>query len=217
MKKNTFWHLMIIVALLLSNFVKAQVTLESEIHITDLAMYFTGVKNQNSTRQSFTEPYDYAYGRTLTPHGDCIKSYKQFVFMTWYRGGKSDRHVMLTRYNTETKSMKTIEFPHQHTGFKGKWWIGETHNIIAIGISPLNGTIHMVYDMHAYNKTSLPNDFFNYSVSKKNMAFVPDAEFTLDKFVQNANKKKETACSKITRAFFIKNVNKKKEIVLFKM
>lgn len=186
MKKNTFWHLMIIVALLLSNFVKAQVTLESEIHITDLAMYFTGVKNQNSTRQSFTEPYDYAYGRTLTPHGDCIKSYKQFVFMTWYRGGKSDRHVMLTRYNTETKSMKTIEFPHQHTGFKGKWWIGETHNTIAIGISPLNGTIHMVYDMHAYtNGGVFANDYFRYTYSINGAAELPDEDFTLNKFVKD--------------------------------
>ena len=166
--------------------IQAQVTLEREVKITDLAMYFNGVRNQNSTRQSETEAYDYAYGPALSPHGDCIKNYKQYVFMTWYRGGKLDRHVMLTRYNTETGAMKTIEFPHQHTGLKGKWWIGETHNTIAIGISPLNGTIHMVYDMHAYtNSGAFTNDYFRYTYSVPNAAELSDEEFTLDKFVKD--------------------------------
>ncbi len=149
-------------------------------------MYFNGERNQNSTNNGETTPHDYAYGRTLTPHGDCLKTYKNFVFMSWYRGGKSDRHVMLTRYNMETGSMKTIEFPHQHTGFKGKWWIGETHNTIAIAISPKNGTIHMVYDMHAYTNSGVfVNDYFRYSYSVENAAELPDEEFTLDKFVKD--------------------------------
>lgn len=166
--------------------ISAQVTLENEIKITDLAMYFNGVKNQSSSNSSETTAYDYAYGRTLTPHGDCIKTYKQYVFLSWYRGGKNDRHVMLTRYNTETGTMKTIEFPHQHTGFNGNWWIGETHNTIALGISPINGTVHMVYDMHAYTNGGLfVNDYFRYSYSVNNAAELPDADFTLDKFVKD--------------------------------
>jgi hypothetical protein len=93
---------------------------------------------------------------------------------------------MLTRYNTETGTMKTIEFPHRHTGLKGKWWIGETHNTIAIGISPVNGTVHMVYDMHAYtNGGAFANDYFRYSYSIENAADLPDEEFTLDKFVKD--------------------------------
>jgi len=173
-------------ALIVTFIASAQVTLEKEIHITDLAIYFDGIKNQSSTRQGASEPYDYAYGRTLSPHGDCIKTYKQYVFMTWYRGGKLDRHMMLTRYNTETGSMKTIEFPHQHTGFNGKWWIGETHNTIAIGISPINGTIHMVFDMHAYgNSGPFVNDYFRYTYSVSGAAEVSDEEFTLNKFVKD--------------------------------
>ncbi|AUS06284.1 BNR-4 repeat-containing protein [Pseudotamlana carrageenivorans] len=186
MTKKLHLNLFFITFLLFSMSTKAQVTLESEVKITDLAMYFTGVQNQNSTRQAETEPYDYAYGSALSPHGDCIKTYKHYVFMTWYRGGKLDRHVMLTRYNTLTGAMKTIEFPHQHTGFKGKWWIGETHNTIAIGISPLNGTIHMVYDMHAYTNSGVfTNDYFRYTYSMPNTAELSDAEFTLDKFVKD--------------------------------
>ncbi|MBC3758668.1 BNR-4 repeat-containing protein [Hyunsoonleella sp. SJ7] len=186
MKKITFVRFVFSIILFTVFVAEAQVTLESETHITDLAMYFTGIKDQNSTRQSETEPYDYAYGRALSPHGDCIKTYKQYVFMTWYRGGKLDRHMMLTRYNTDTGTMKTIEFPHQHTGFKGKWWIGETHNTIAIGISPINGTIHMVFDMHAYtNSGAFVNDYFRYTYSVSGAAELPDEDFTLDKFVKD--------------------------------
>lgn len=186
MKYYTLKHLILSVLFVLPLLTCAQVMLESEVKITDLAMYFNGVKNQNSTNSDRTTAYDYAYGKSLTPHGDCIKTYKQYVFMSWYRGGKNDRHVMLSRYNTETGSIKTIEFPHQHTGFNGKWWIGETHNTIAIGISPLNGTVHMVYDMHAYTNNGLfANDYFRYSYSVDNAADLPDNEFALNKFVKD--------------------------------
>ena len=185
MRKNTC-NIIFFVFLFLSFIIEAQVSLEKEIKITDLAMYFNGERNQSSTNSSETTAYDYAYGRTLTPHGDCLKTYKNFVFMSWYRGGKDDRHVMLTRYNMETGSMKTIEFPHRHTGLKGKWWIGETHNTIAIAISPINGTVHMVYDLHAYTNSGVfANDYFRYSYSVENAADLPDEEFTLDKFVKD--------------------------------
>ncbi|MBB3696625.1 BNR-4 repeat-containing protein [Flammeovirga yaeyamensis] len=166
--------------------VYAQVTLEKEVKITDKALYFDGVKNQNSTNDDPNSAYDYAYGNSINPHGDCIKTYKEYVFMTWYQGGKDNRHVMLTRYNTSTGSIKTIEFPHRHTGLSGKWWIGETHNTIAIGISPINGTIHLAYDMHAYsNSGNFVNDYFRYSYSEENVAELTDDEFTLDKFVKD--------------------------------
>ena len=185
MKKNIHKALLFKLLFVFS-LVNAQVTLEKEVKITDLAMYFNGARNQNSTNNSETTPHDYAYGRTLTPHGDCIKTYKQYVFMSWYRGGKTDRHVMLTRYNTKTGAMATIEFPHRHTGFNGKWWIGETHNTIAIAISPINGTVHMVYDLHAYTNSGVfANDYFRYSYSVPNAADLPDEEFTLDKFVKD--------------------------------
>ncbi|WP_245617650.1 BNR-4 repeat-containing protein [Siansivirga zeaxanthinifaciens] len=99
---------------------------------------------------------------------------------------------MLTRYNTITGTLATIEFPHRHTGYQNRYWIGESHNTIAVGVSPLNGTIHLLYDMHSYSNTrpsdgSLSNDYFRYSYSIANAAALPDADFTLDKFVQNSN------------------------------
>jgi len=197
MKKNTFSvrflvkNLYVLLALCLAQINFAQVVLENEVKITDFGLHFNGSKVANtSSDNGSTTAYDFVFGRNISAHGDCIKTYGDYVFMTWYRGGKTDRHVMLTRYNTITGTMATIEFPHTHTGFQNKWWLGESHNTIAVGISPLNGTIHLLYDMHAYSSSrpsdgSLSNDYFRYSYSIANTASLSDAEFTLDKFVQN--------------------------------
>lgn len=188
MKKTTFRTIFFALLLLLSSTAGAQVTLEKEVKITDLAMYFDGNRVELNTTTNSTTGYDYVYGSALTPHGDCIKVYGDFVFLTWYRGGKQDRHVMLTRYNQKTGVQKTIEFPHQHTGYNNRWWIGETHNTIAVGIAPKDGTIHMVYDMHRNGRiAAFANDYLRYSYTKKNAATVPDEEFTIDLFVQSPN------------------------------
>lgn len=169
----------------------AQVTLEHEVKISDFGLYFDGDRVSSSpVHTGENEPYDFRFGRIITPHGDCIKTYNDYVFMTWYRGGKSDRHMMLTRFNTQTGTLKTIEFPHRHTGYLNDWRIGESHNTIAVAISPLDGTIHLLFDMHAYSRTrpsdgSLSDDYFRYSYSVKNAASVPDEEFNLDLFVTN--------------------------------
>ena len=186
----TFNKIFCLILLFSTQLIQAQVTLESEIKVTDIAMYFDGTQVPLNHSANSTTGYDFVYGRALTPHGDCIKVYDKFVYMTWYRGGKTDRHVMLTRYNTESGTLKTIEFPHQHTGYNGRWWIGETHNTISIGISPKNGTIHMLYDMH--RNANIPsfvtnNDVLRYSYTVAGAATVSDDEFTIDKFVQSEN------------------------------
>ncbi|WP_282035774.1 BNR-4 repeat-containing protein [Saccharicrinis aurantiacus] len=161
----------------------AQVSLLDEVVISNKTLFFDGVKVDLDHTANSTTGYDYVYGNALTPHGDCIKAYKEFVFTVWYRGGKSDRHVMLTRYNTLTKVAKTIEFPHQHTGYDGKWWIGETHNTIAVGICPKDESVHLLYDMHRNgNVASFGDDHFRYSYSVTGAATVADADFELNKF-----------------------------------
>lgn len=188
MKYHTLFML-----LWLSVSLHAQVVLEAEVKISDIGLHFNGSKvGANAPDNGDETKYDYHFGTTISAKGDCIKSFGDYVFMTWYRGGKTDRHVMLTRYNTVTGTMATIEFPHRHTGFRNQWWIGEAHNAIAVGISPLDGTIHLLYDMHAYSPTrpsdgSFANDYFRYSYSKPNAASLPDEEFTLDQFVQDSN------------------------------
>lgn len=171
----------------------AQVVLEKEVKITDFGLHFDGSKvDASNSNDDVNTPYDYYFGKSISAHGDCVKTYGNYVFMTWYKGGKGERNVMLTRYNTNTGTSATIEFPHQHTGYQNKWWIGESHNTIAVAVSPIDGTIHLLYDMHAYSRArpsdgSLSDDYFRYSYSNKNIASVSDADFTLDKFVKNSN------------------------------
>ncbi|NMM50383.1 T9SS type A sorting domain-containing protein [Marinigracilibium pacificum] len=162
-----------------------QVRFESETRITDLGLHFDGNKvGRNASNSS--SGYDYFFGPRISAHGDCIKKHKEFIFMTWYKGGKYNRHVMLSRLNTKTGVIKTIEFPHTHTGLNGSWWIGESHNTIAVGISPKDGTIHMLYDMHSYaNSGMFKDDYFRYAHSKKNAATVPDSEFNLGLFIKD--------------------------------
>ena len=191
MNKTSQIFLSSILLLLFFNFsIKAQVKFKKEVKITDIALHFDGKKVSSDTAPNSTTRYDYAFGPQISAHGDCIATYKQYVFMTWYKGGKQNRNMMLTRYNTETGTKKTIEFPHRHTGWRNVWYIGESHNTIGIGVSPLDGTIHLLFDMHAYTKTrptdgSLKDDYFRYSYSKKNAAEVSDEDFTLDQFVQD--------------------------------
>lgn len=172
--------------------IKAQVTFEKEVKITDIALHFDGGQVDSEDAPNSATGYDYAFGPQISAHGDCITTYKQYVFMTWYKGGKENRHMMLTRYNTETGTEKTIEFPHQHTGWRNIWYIGESHNTIGVGVSPLDGTIHLLFDMHAYTRNrptdgSLANDYFRYSFTSKNAAEVSDEDFNLDLFVKDAN------------------------------
>ncbi|WP_082026788.1 BNR-4 repeat-containing protein [Flammeovirga sp. OC4] len=169
--------------------VLGQVTLESETKISDIGLHFDGQKVGGSASNTGTD-YDYFFGPKISAHGDCITEFDGFVFMTWYKGGKNNRQVMLSRYNKSTGVVKTIEFPHRHTGYQNKWWIGESHNTIAVGVSPLNGTIHLLYDMHAYSRTkpsdgSLSNDYFRYSYSVANAATVSDSQFKLSLFVNS--------------------------------
>ncbi|WP_078061815.1 BNR-4 repeat-containing protein [Catenovulum maritimum] len=180
----------------------ATAKLELEIEVSDQALYFDGEKK--SVTQARNEPYiegqkyNYAYGRSIVPHGDAIKAYKDYIFMTWYRGGILDRHMMLTRYNTKTGAKVDIEFPHQHTGFEGRWWVGETHNTIAVGISPKDETIHLLFDMHAYSpgkdtggNGSFKHDYFRYAYSLPGAASVEDDKFTLAQFVKDTGANSE--------------------------
>ncbi|WP_111979565.1 BNR-4 repeat-containing protein [Algibacillus agarilyticus] len=177
-----------------TSYVNAAVTLENEIKITNHGLHFDGANLDYGTVgqvDETTAKYDYFFGPNISAHGDSVKTYGDYVFTTWYRGGKFDRHVMLSRVNTVTGSIATIEFPHQHTGFRGNELIGESHNTIAVAISPINGSIHMLYDMHAYDDNNhggkFKDDYFRYSYSVPGAADVPDNEFTLNKFVKDTS------------------------------
>lgn len=173
---------------------ESNVSLVAEVKITDDGLHFNGKKLTHRTldqASTDSDSYDFFFGRNISAHGNAVTTYKNYVFMTWYRGGKNDRHVMLSRYNKISGTTSTIEFPHQHTGFRGDPNIGESHNTIGVAVSPINGTIHMVYDLHAYDNNNhggkFLNDYFRYSFSVSGTADLADNEFTLDKFVKDTS------------------------------
>jgi hypothetical protein len=128
-----------------------------------------------------------AFGDVITPHGDCIKVYKDYMYATWYQGGMDNRQVWLSRKKIGSGNWKHIKFPHRHVMFRRDPALGDAHNAIAIGICPKDDTIHLLYDMHAYTPDDFKNDFFNYSYSKKNAALVPDSEWNIDLFYPKQN------------------------------
>ena len=163
---------------------QAAVTLEQEYKVADVGLYFNGVQTKGaSPNKNNPDVIDFAFGKTISAHGDAIKVHEEFIFTTWYKGGKSERNLMLSRYNTKTGVVKTIEFPHKHTGYNGQWWIGESHNTAAVGISPKDGKIHILYDMHSYSNSQFNNDYFRYAYTKTKAATVADKDFTLDIFI----------------------------------
>ena len=186
MKKVIFSVLLICFFNQIQGQTKLAVTLNEATKVTkenEGGLFFAGTKDVN-----------YRFSQRISPHGDCIDVVNGYAFVTWYKGGMDTRNLMLSRknLNIENSPWVTIEFPHKHIGqggelLNGTGIRGDSHNTAAIGISTLDNTIHIIYDMHAYNETSLPNDFFNYSVSKKEMAFVPDEEFTLAIFNAKRN------------------------------
>tara|TARA_R110002051_G_scaffold95649_1_gene165605 strand:- start:46256 stop:48364 length:2109 start_codon:yes stop_codon:yes gene_type:complete len=182
--------LLIIVTIGFLNAINAQTklsaTLKSATKVSkegEGGLYFAGTKDVN-----------YRFSQRISPHGDCVDVVNGYAFVTWYKGGMDNRNLMLSRKNLNVADSPwvTIQFPHKHVGqsgelLKGTGIRGDSHNTAAIGVSTIDNTIHMIYDMHAYGKGSLPNDFFNYSVSKKEMAFVSDDEFTIDIFNTKRN------------------------------
>ena len=56
----------------------AQVKFKQEVHITDDVLFFDGKKVSAGAPNS-TTGYDYIYGNSVSPRGDCIKTYKHFI------------------------------------------------------------------------------------------------------------------------------------------
>lgn len=136
---------------------------------------------------------DYQFGPQLSAHGDCIKVSNGYLFVTWYQGGSDKRFLRLSRrrLNDSAAEWVHIDFPDQHNGYRGDPTKGDSHNTAAVGISTKDGRVHLLYDMHAYDRNNFPDKFFNYRISDAGAAYLPDAEFTIDKFSDRRDYLKE--------------------------
>lgn len=173
---------LVFILFFLSTNTDAQITREFEIKVTDSGLYFDGEK-RTTDKHIDESGFEYYFGRRITPHGDCIKKYGDFLFLTWYLGGEENKNIMLSRLHIPTQTLETIKFDHTHVGYQHKYThIGDSHNTIAVGICPLDSTVHLLYDMHSYSQASYPESFFNYQVSLKGAANVPVGSFTKELF-----------------------------------
>ena len=175
--KNFFLVIVLYIFTLLSNAqeIKTISYVSSEL-ISNEGLYFEG-----------TLGVDYKFGKRITPHGDCIDVLNGYMFVTWYKGGMDKRNLMVSRKKIDGGSWQTIEFPDRHIGYQGNPTIGDSHNTAAIIVCPIDSTIHLLYDMHAYSKSGFPSNFFNYRVSLKGKAFVSDAEWNISIFNDKRN------------------------------
>ncbi|MFD2727620.1 BNR-4 repeat-containing protein [Hyunsoonleella rubra] len=140
----------------------AQVTFIENTVVTNEALYFWKAD----------DPKPYHYGASINPHGNCMKVSNGYVFYTWYRGGWADRTLMVSRKKIGEGNWVHVALPAKMSLVGGK---GDTHLTTNIGICPIDGTVHLMFDHH--------NEDLNYIRSKKNIAFGPDSDFTAANFL----------------------------------
>lgn len=147
-----------------SPYTLANVTLLEQSPVTDQGLYFWYSDGSKA----------YHYNPNISPRGDCLTVVNGFAYFAWYKGGMSNRKLMLSRKRIGSGEWVSVEFMHRNTLIQpGNRW-GDSHRTIAISVSKKDGTIHMLFDHH--------NDPLNYIVSKQNVAFAPD-----DVFAKNEN------------------------------
>ena len=164
-KHNALMHLVILLLIniiITTNNVVAQVAFVESTVITDEALFFWKAD----------DPKPYHYGSAINPHGNCVKVVNGYVFYTWYRGGFADRTLMVSRKKIGEGEWVHVALPGKMSLVGGK---GDTHHTTNIGICPIDGTVHIMYDHH--------NEDLNYIVSKKNIAFAPNNEFSANNFL----------------------------------
>ncbi|MDF7823487.1 BNR-4 repeat-containing protein [Pontiellaceae bacterium B12227] len=140
----------------------AQVQFLEESTVTTEGLYFYYADGSKA----------YHYNPNISPRGDCVSVVNGYMFFGWYKGGMSNRNLMISRKKIGSGNWVTVELPHQNTLIGADW--GDSHKTISVGVSKIDGTVHIFYDHH--------NDPLKYIVSKKNIAFAPDSEFTLSNF-----------------------------------
>lgn len=183
MKISILRTALLVVMCFLFAWANAEIEREFEIMVSDSGLYFDG-EARKTDKHIDNDGFEYYFGRRITPHGDCIKKYGDFLFLTWYKGGENNKNVMLSRLHIPSQTLETVKFPHTHVGYQHKYpHIGDSHNTIAVGVCPIDSTVHMLFDMHSYSQAEFPDSYFNYRVSMNGAANAPVGSFTIDLFM----------------------------------
>lgn len=165
-KKQVLFFIILLVSLLTNHQNFAQVTFLENSKITDEALFFWKAD----------DPKPFHFGQSINPHGNCMKVSNGYVFYTWYRGGWSDRTLMISRKKIGEGDWVHVALPAKMSLVGGK---GDTHLTTNVGICSIDGTVHLMFDHH--------NEDLNYIRSKKNIAYASDSEFTAENFLPQQN------------------------------
>jgi len=108
----------------------------------------------------------YYFGPVITPKQGDMVVYKGTLFAGWWRGGMDDRTLVLSRKRLGRGLWEHLVFDYRHEGFRKNRSLGDSHNNIALGLSPRDGSLHMLFDMHGSMPSDTPN-YFNYIRSRE--------------------------------------------------
>ncbi|WP_165453917.1 BNR-4 repeat-containing protein [Hyunsoonleella flava] len=156
------WRVFGLLIIISSINLTAQVTFLESSQVTNDALYFWKAD----------DPKPFHYGRSINPHGNCMKVSNGYVFYTWYRGGWADRTLMISRKKIGEGDWVHVALPAKMSLVGGK---GDTHLTTNVGICSIDGTVHLMFDHH--------NEDLNYIRSKKNIAYGPDSDFIAANFL----------------------------------
>lgn len=113
---------------------------------------------------------EYSFGPSITPRQGDMAVHSSTIFVGWWRGGMENRSLMLSRRAIDGGVWEHAEFPHQHQMDRGDVTKGDSHNNVAVGVSPKDGTIHLLFDMHGLSPEDSPSGYFNYICSERGAA-----------------------------------------------
>lgn len=104
---------------------QAQVVFLEESTITDEGLYFYYADGSKA----------YHYNANISPRGDCVSVVNGYIFFGWFKGGMTNRKLMLSRKKIGSGNWVTVEFPHKNTLIQpGNRW-GDSHRTISVGVS----------------------------------------------------------------------------------
>ena len=177
-KYSVVWT--IVLALLATMSTKAQVTLENNHEIGQEALWFWHEDPDRPGQEDPNRPHK--FNQNISLHHNPMQVINGYVFVTWYKGGMNNRNLMLSRMNIATRQWKTIQFSDKNTLYPRSNEFargGDSHLSTNIGVCPIDGTIHLFYNMHV--------DDLKYRVSNPGVAFGSDANFRVSNFSNKRN------------------------------
>jgi len=155
--KMNIKYVVVLSVWLTANCSMGAVTLDRETILTDRALHFT---------EAF-------FNQLISIHGDCMDVVNDYIYVVWYEGGMTNRMLHLSRKPVGGTTWVDMNLGVSNTLYPAsdveRAGMGDSHRTAAIGISPIDQTIHISFDQHGGS--------LRYLKSAPGAAIVPDAQW----------------------------------------